>query len=101
MIDCAPTQYPSDSPMFLVPFSITFRSRPAFPGTYAESQWSLAKFTVRSECACICAFGGQNSSNVFAICTDGSFQKYVFTPEGNCNRESYDIFLDVDDDDEF
>jgi len=83
-----------------------FNKRSAFErigmkGTYAESQWSLAKFTVRSECACICAFGGQNSSNVLAICTDGSFQKYVFTPEGNCNRESYDVFLDVDDDDEF
>jgi len=83
-----------------------FNRRSAFEkigmkGTYAESQWSFAKFTVRSECACICAFGGQNFSSVYAICTDGSFQKYVFTPEGNCNRESYDIFLDVDDDDEF
>jgi len=70
-------------------------------GTYAESQWSMVKFTVPSECSCICAFGGQNSSNIYAISTDGSFQKYVFTPEGNCNRESFDMFVDdVDDDDD-
>ena len=75
-------------------------SLPPFPGTYAESQWSMVKFTVPSESSCICAFGGQNSSNIYAISTDGSFQKYVFTPEGNCNRESFDMFLDDIDDDE-
>ena len=36
-----------------------------------------------------------------AICVDGSFHKYVFTPEGNCNREAYDVYLDVGDDMDF
>lgn len=36
-----------------------------------------------------------------AICMDGTFHKYVFTSEGNCNREAFDVFLDVCDDDEF
>lgn len=37
---------------------------------------------------------------VTAICVDGTFHKYVFTPEGSCNREAYDIFLDIGDDDD-
>ena len=36
-----------------------------------------------------------------AICLDGSFHKYVFTPDGNCNREAYDVYLDVGDDMDF
>ena len=36
-----------------------------------------------------------------AICVDGTFHKYVFTPEGNCNREAYDVFLDIGDNMEF
>ncbi|XP_070536658.1 WD repeat domain phosphoinositide-interacting protein 4-like isoform X3 [Ptychodera flava] len=67
-------------------------------GPYVESQWGLASFTVPAECACICAFG--TASSVTAICVDGTFHKYVFTPEGNCNRESYDVYLDMCDDDE-
>jgi len=70
-----------------------------FLGQYVESQWGLANFTVPAECACICAFGSGNS--VIAICVDGSFHKYVFTPDGNCNREAYDVFLDVGDDMDF
>ena len=35
-----------------------------------------------------------------AVCVDGTFHKYVFTPDGNCNRESYDVFLELGDDNE-
>ncbi|XP_029566513.1 WD repeat domain phosphoinositide-interacting protein 4 [Salmo trutta] len=55
-------------------------------GQYVDSQWSLASFTVPAECACICAFGKNTSKNVnsvIAICVDGKFHKYVFTPDGN------------------
>jgi len=31
-------------------------------------------------------------------CMDGTFHKYAFTVEGNCFRESFDVFLDVSDD---
>ncbi|KAJ8314728.1 hypothetical protein KUTeg_006878 [Tegillarca granosa] len=73
----------------------TFKTM-GFLGPYVESQWGLANFTVAAECACICAFGPGNS--VIAVCVDGTFHKYVFTVEGNCNRESYDVYLDIGDD---
>lgn len=87
-------------------------------GNYGESQWGLANFTVLPECACICAFGSNKSvigkikkfiftNNVIiiqyfslAICIDGTFHKYVFNADGNCNRETFDVFLDVCDDEE-
>ncbi|XP_063909752.1 WD repeat domain phosphoinositide-interacting protein 4-like isoform X1 [Zophobas morio] len=84
-------------------------------GKYANSQWALANFTVPQECACICAFTENNSvivgktqkeisakRNFFVIaaCLDGTFHKYVFNQDGNCNRDGFDVFLDVYDDDE-
>lgn len=74
-------------------------SKMGFLGQYGESQWALATFTVTAECACICAFGAKSS--VYAICVDGTFHKYVFTEEGNCNREAYDVFLDICEDHDF
>lgn len=69
-------------------------------GNYGESQWALANFTVPAESACICAFG--KDSSVIAICLDGTYHKYVFNVDGNCNREAFDVFLNVcDDDDDF
>ena len=69
------------------------------PHQYLNSQWALAKFTVAAECACVCAFG--HNSSVYAICVDGTFHKYLFTPDGACNRDSYDVYLDVPEDEEF
>lgn len=68
-------------------------------GQYVESQWDLANFTVSAECACICAF--VQPSSIIAACVDGTFHKYVFTPEGSCNREAYDEYLELGDDEEF
>jgi len=31
------------------------------------------------------------------VCMDGTFHKYTFTVEGNCFRESFDVFLDISD----
>ncbi|KAK7895301.1 hypothetical protein WMY93_020626 [Mugilogobius chulae] len=73
-------------------------------GQYVDSQWSLASFTVPAECACIVPLGKNTSKNVnsvIAICVDGTFHKYVFTPDGNCNREAFDVYLDICDDDDF
>lgn len=67
-----------------------------FLGQYGESQWGLASFTVPAECACICAFGSGHT--VVAVCVDGTFHKYSFTTSGNCNREAYNVFLDIGDD---
>lgn len=33
----------------------------SFLGNYIESQWALANFTVAAECACVCAFGYNNT----------------------------------------
>ncbi|XP_022185258.1 WD repeat domain phosphoinositide-interacting protein 4 [Nilaparvata lugens] len=74
-------------------------SKMGFLGNYVESQWALANFTVPPECACVCGFG--SSKSVIAICLDGTFHKYVFTADGNCNRESFDVFLNVCDDEDY
>ncbi|XP_045618016.1 WD repeat domain phosphoinositide-interacting protein 4 isoform X1 [Procambarus clarkii] len=74
-------------------------SRIGFLGGYMESQWALANFTVPPECACVCAFGA--NSTVYAICVDGTFHKYVFKAAGCCNRESFDVYLDLVTDEEF
>jgi len=38
---------------------------------------------------------------ISAICLDGTFHKYVFNEDGNCNRESFDVYLDICDDDKY
>jgi len=68
-------------------------------GSYVDSQWALAKFTIPQECPTLCAFGESNS--VIAICMDGTHHKYVFNAEGDCKRESYDVYMDVYDEEEF
>jgi hypothetical protein len=84
--------------------------------SYTNSQWALATFTVPPESACICAFTKNNSTVigtktnqilhnsffffVLAACLDGTFHKYVFNRDGICNRDAFDMFLDVYDDDE-
>ncbi|XP_006032074.1 WD repeat domain phosphoinositide-interacting protein 4 isoform X1 [Alligator sinensis] len=72
-------------------------------GPYVDSQWSLASFTVPAEAACLCAFGrgAPAAHSVIAICIDGTFHKFVFTPDGSCNREAFDVYLDLCDDDDF
>jgi hypothetical protein len=71
------------------------------PGAYAGSQWSLTSFTVPQEVACICAFGGdsaQAQGTIFAACLDGSFHKYHFSADGQCNQVAYDVFTEMCED---
>ena len=76
------------------------------PGAYAGSQWSLTSFTVPQEVACICAFdsGNEESSisaaqgTIFAACLDGSFHKYHFSADGQCNQVAYDVFTEMCED---
>lgn len=35
-----------------------------------------------------------------ALCLDGTFHKYAFSSEGICHGEAFDVFLEVDDDDD-
>nr|XP_026689712.1 WD repeat domain phosphoinositide-interacting protein 4 [Ciona intestinalis] len=66
---------------------------------YTNSQWSFSNFTVPAECACMCAFGRGNS--VIAICIDGTYHKYVFTADGTCSRQAYDVYLEIGDEVDF
>jgi len=66
------------------------------PGAYAGSLWSLASFTVPQECGCICAFGNQTS--IHAVCMDGSYHKYSFSPDGICNQAGYDVITELCED---
>ena len=50
-----------------------------------------SRFIIISELVCTSA----------AVCVDGTFHKYMFTPEGSCNRESFDVYIDLDNDAEF
>ncbi len=70
------------------------------PGAYAQSNWSCASFTVPQECACVCAFADMNSEGqvVFAACFDGSYHRYFFTKERNCNQIQYDLFTEMCED---
>lgn len=64
-------------------------------GAYLNSLWALTKFNVPSESPCQCCFIGQQ--NVLALCLDGSCYKYVFTTDGSCMRQSFDKFIDPED----
>ena len=63
---------------------------------YTDSQWSFCHFTVPAECSCQCVFGKGNS--VIAVCIDGTYHKYVFTADGSCSRDEYDVYLEIGDD---
>ena len=80
--------------------------------------WGVAQFSLSNESPCMCAFVGDKKSVVgerrplenectcafissplpLAVCMDGTFHKYSFTVEGNCFMESFDVFLDISDD---
>jgi len=57
-----------------------------------EAFGDLCNFKVAIEWPCICAFS--DPSHVVAASFDGTFHKHIFTPEGKCNREEYELYLD-------
>jgi len=75
---------------------------------YITSQWSVAQFHTPGTGAAgthsthrtICAFGPERHT-LIVISTDGSFYKCTFDPAkgGECRRESFARYLQVDDDD--
>jgi len=72
---------------------------------YITSQWSVAQFhtpghpAVPTATRTICAFGSERNT-IIVISNDGSFYKCSFDPVkgGECRRECYARFLQVDDD---
>ena len=66
---------------------------------YINSQWSFCCFTVPPECPCQCVFGSDNC--VIVVCVDGTYHKYSFNLDGNCNREAYNMYLELEDETDF
>mmetsp|Transcript_1297 Transcript_1297/g.4079 ORF Transcript_1297/g.4079 Transcript_1297/m.4079 type:complete len:112 (-) Transcript_1297:379-714(-) len=73
---------------------------------YITSRWSVAQFhtpghpTVPNATRTICAFGSERNT-LIVISNDGLFFKCSFDPAkgGECRRESFARFLQVDDED--
>jgi len=58
--------------------------------------YSVSKFAVPAECACVCTFGPDRQS-VYAICVDGTFHKYLLKKDGTCERDDYVDYLTAQD----
>ncbi|XP_065314417.1 WD repeat domain phosphoinositide-interacting protein 4-like isoform X2 [Gordionus sp. m RMFG-2023] len=64
--------------------------------TMSDSQTGLTHFPVTPDKLCLCTFSAEDATNIYAISADKTIQKYVFTLDGNnCNRESFDNYLDL------
>ncbi|KAG8193831.1 hypothetical protein JTE90_029565 [Oedothorax gibbosus] len=77
----------------------------ALPGTLfgLTPLYSMAQFTIPAECKCQCAFVKKTISvnSVVAICEDGTLYKKAFTSKGNFHGDTYDMFLNLCEDDEY
>lgn len=38
---------------------------------------------------------GANLCVVVAVCVDGRYYKHSFSDSGHCNREEFDVFMDI------
>ena len=57
----------------------TMSHTPRNVGKYQRLQMTFGNKYQFQECACICAFGNHNS--IHAVCMDGSYHKYSFSPD--------------------
>ncbi len=71
---------------------------------YTNSLWSCASFTMDSECACICTFGGgdggkdSNKQSVVVLSYDGKYNRFEFRADGTCGEPEYDMFMQCETD---
>lgn len=64
----------------------------SIPHALNEAFGDLCNFKVAIEWPCVCTFSGP--SHVIAASFDGTFHKYIFTVDGKCNREEFELYLD-------
>jgi WD40 repeat protein len=57
-----------------------------------DASGDLSNFKADNEYPCICTFSDLN--HVVAASFTGTFHKYIFTGDGKCNREEFELFLD-------
>ncbi|XP_076458667.1 WD repeat domain phosphoinositide-interacting protein 4-like [Babylonia areolata] len=69
---------------------------PSNLGKPFEGQKSLAQFAIPEECPSILAYLGKQV--IVAISLDGTFQKYIVTPQGQCKLKLVSYTLDMGDD---
>ena len=65
-----------------------------------NGEYSLSKFTLPAECACVCAFGADHRRSIYAICVDGTFHKYRLGKDGTCERDNFDNYLEANEESE-
>ena len=87
---------------------------------YFHSQWSSCKFHLPEHTSNICAFGPNSDTNRtvistpdslllhfltsvyfpidIALCSDGSYSRFLITPKGECVQDQCRQFLEVDED---
>ncbi|CAF3524801.1 unnamed protein product [Rotaria socialis] len=72
----------------------------AFLPKYFNSQWSSCKFHLPENTSSICAFGPNSDANktVIALCSDGSYSRFLITPKGECIQDQCRQFLEVGED---
>ncbi|CAF0728524.1 unnamed protein product [Didymodactylos carnosus] len=75
-------------------------SAATFLPKYFSSKWSSCKFQLPSNTLSICAFGPNSDVNktVIALCSDGSYSRFLITPKGECIQDQYTQFLEVGED---
>jgi len=72
----------------------------SFLPKYFNSQWSSCKFHLPENTISICAFGPNSDTNktVIALCSDGSYSRFLITPKGECIQDQSRQFLEVGED---
>jgi hypothetical protein len=64
----------------------------ALPHALNEAFGDLCNFKADNECPCICTFS--DPKHIVAASFTGTFHTYIFTGDGKCNREEFELFLD-------
>jgi len=64
----------------------------SFLPKYFSSEWSFSRVEIPGGSRCICAFGQDNS--IVAVCADGGYYRFVFSPKGESSKDVYSMFLE-------